>query len=134
MRVNNGFGCAILIALLGGPSLLAGYLLHSAGWAIVIFAALIGLMLCIAALPIGRKVSPQQYADELEHHLLGTEGEWDWDQTSSVRLSNPHLEQIRRSLEDRFDSLSTSQDREDLRRIIDVLRIDKVPNSMQNNK
>jgi len=35
---------------------------------------IIALALFIAALPIKRKVTPEEFADELERHLLGTGG------------------------------------------------------------
>jgi hypothetical protein len=36
-------------------------------------------------LPLKRKVSPEEFADELERHLDGTDNDNDWDRTSSVR-------------------------------------------------
>jgi hypothetical protein len=39
-----------------------------------------------------------------------------------VRIFNPLLEGVRRSLSDRFDSLSSPENREELRQIIETLR------------
>jgi hypothetical protein len=79
-------------------------------------------MLTIAALPLKRRVTPKEFADELERHLHGTDNDDDWDRTSSVRIFNPLLEDVRRSLSGRFDSLSSPEDREELQQIIETLR------------
>jgi hypothetical protein len=127
LGLNNRFGCVIFLGILVGPGLLAAYLLHSAVWAVIGPVAVVGVLLGVAALPSKRKVTSQEFADELERHLHGTDNDDDWDRTSSVRISNPLLEQVRLSLSDRFDSLSTSQDREELRQIIDGLRRGEFP-------
>jgi hypothetical protein len=48
-------------------------------------------MLLVAALPIKRKITPQQWADDLEKYLLGSDGAWDWDDATSVRLADERL-------------------------------------------
>jgi hypothetical protein len=78
------------------------------------------------------KISPQEFADELERHLDGMDNDDDWDRASSVRISNRLLEQVRLSLSDRFDSLSTPQDREELRQIIEALRRGEFPGAGSN--
>jgi hypothetical protein len=84
--------------------------------------------LIVAALPIKRVVTPEQFADELEAHLLGTESDWDWDRTTSVALADRRLEVIRRQL---FafdsDSLKSEKDREKLRMLIATLRRGEFP-------
>lgn len=84
-------------------------------------------MLIIAALPIPRKVTPQQFADELERHLQGTEGPWDWDDATSVRMADKRLDQLRLSLAVRFDMLSHEEDRNEFQTIIAALRRGEIP-------
>ncbi|MGD0731748.1 MAG: hypothetical protein ABR956_10820 [Terracidiphilus sp.] len=125
-RLKNGFGFAVLLAVLVGAALLIAYLLDSEAWAVIIPVAfpvaLVVLMLFIAALPIKRKVTPEAFADELERHLLGTEGPNDWDDVTSVKISDRRLERLRLSLGARFDSLSRQEDRDELTRVIAALR------------
>ena len=121
-RLNNGFGCVVLLGILIGPGLVAAHVLHSLTWAILGPVVVVAVMLTIAALPLKRRVTPKEFADELERHLHGTDNDDDWDRTSSVRIFNPLLEDVRRSLSGRFDSLSSPEDREELQQIIETLR------------
>ena len=91
-------------------------------WTIVPFGIIV-LVFLLAALPIKRKrkVTPEEFADELEKHLLGTEGKWDWDDVTSVAIADDRLELIRRGLP-KFDRLSDEKDREELRALIAALR------------
>jgi hypothetical protein len=90
-------------------------------WIIYIPAGIVVVMLIAAALPFSRKVTPEEFADELEQHLLGTEGKWGWDDATSIRISDKRLEQLRLSLT-RFDNLSQQEDRTELQAIIAALR------------
>ena len=65
---------AILLLVLFLPAALMAYVLRSWAWFVVVPFGIIVLALFIAASPIKRKVIPEQCADELERHLLGTEG------------------------------------------------------------
>jgi len=62
------------------------------------------------------KLSPRQFADELERHLLGTEGKWDWGDTTSIAIADERLERIRRGLP-KFDLLTRGKDRDELKAI-----------------
>jgi hypothetical protein len=84
-------------------------------------------MLLVAALPIKRKITPQQWADELEEHLLGTEGSWGWDDATSISLADKRLENLRRRLVPDFDLLDTPEKTDQFRRIIEALRRGEVP-------
>ena len=53
------------------PAALTAYFLHNLAWLVVVPFGIIVLVFFIAALPIKRKVTPEQFADELETHLLG---------------------------------------------------------------
>jgi hypothetical protein len=67
-------GIAVVLLVLFAPAALVAYLLHSAVWLVAVPLVITALALLAAALPIKRKVTPEQFADELERHLLGTEG------------------------------------------------------------
>jgi len=43
-----------------------------------------------------RNLTRKEVADEIEAFLTGTGGNWDWDDFISIRLSDPHLEEIRK--------------------------------------
>jgi hypothetical protein len=117
----------IVLLVLFLPAALAAYLLHSLAWLIVVPFGIIVLALFIAALPIKRKVTPEQFAEELEKHLLGTGGAWDWDDTTSVAIADPRLEQVRSRLGPNLDSLSHEKDKDELRAIIAALRRGELP-------
>ena len=101
-------------------------LLFAAIWLLIIPVGIIVLRLIIAALPFKRKVTSEQFADELESYLLGTEGEWDWDDTTSVAIADERLERIRRELE-KFDSLTQEKNKDELKAIIADLRRGEFP-------
>ena len=73
-----------------------------------------------------RKVSPEEFAEELEKHLLGTEGKWDWDYITSVALADERLERIRLGLS-KFDLLSRTKNRDEFEVIIAALRRGEFP-------
>jgi hypothetical protein len=73
-----------------------------------------------------RKVSPEEFAEELEKHLLGTEGKWDWDYITSVALADERLERIRLGLS-KFDLLSRTKNRDEFEAIIAALRRGEFP-------
>lgn len=78
------------------------------------------------ALPIKRKVTPQQWALELEPHLLGTDGPWDWDDATSVALADQKLEAVRGRLP-KFDLLTTEERRREFESIIAALKRGEIP-------
>ena len=126
IHVSGVSGLAVTLAVLFLPAILVAYFLHSAVWLIAIPLGIVTLALLVAALPIKRKVSPRQYADELESHLLGNEGPWDWDDTTSIAIADDRLERLRQGLS-KFDSLRSQEDRAELRMIIDALRNGEFP-------
>lgn len=117
----------IVLLVLFLPAVATAYFLHNLAWLLVVPFGIIVLAFFIAALlPRKRKVTPQQFADELEKHLLGTEGEWDWDDVTSVAIADDRLELIRWGLP-KFDCLSDEKEREEFRSLIDALRRGEVP-------
>jgi hypothetical protein len=116
----------IVLLVLFFPAALTAYVLHNLAWLVVVPFGIIVLVFLIAALPIKRKVTPDQFADELERHLLGTGGPWDWDDTTSVTIADERLERIRCELS-KFDSLTQEKDKDELKAIIAALRRGELP-------
>ncbi len=73
-----------------------------------------------------RKVTPEQFADELEPHLLGTGGAWHWDDVTSVGIDDKRLERLRAKLA-KFDNLILEERRIEFTQIIAALRRGEVP-------
>jgi len=86
---------------------ITAYFLNDPKWLMIIPVAILVVGLTVAALPIKRKVTPERWALELEPHLLGTDGTFDWDDAISVRLTDPRLEALRLKMSE-FDSLPTA--------------------------
>jgi len=126
-HLADRWGCLALLALLFAPGFLAAYFLHSWVWVLAAPAILVILMLAVAALPIRRKITPQEWADQLEKHLLGTNGPYGWDDATSVTLFDQRLENLRSRLVHDFDMLNTPEKREEFRQIIEALRRGEVP-------
>lgn len=123
----KGFqGCLLVLAVLVILAALVGYVTHSTLWAAVAPIALILVIVVIAALPIRKRMTPQQFAELLEPHLLGTDDAWSWDNATSIRLADERLEQLRLRLS-KFDSLISEERRDELRKIIRALRQGEVP-------
>jgi hypothetical protein len=125
----------ILLLVLLVPAGLIAYVLRNPAWLILfpigIFCLILALAFVFGSLErlfgIGRrKVTPEQFADELEGHLLGTGGKWDWDDTTSVAIADARLEQLRLILP-KFDSLRLESDRDELTAIIAALRHGEIP-------
>jgi hypothetical protein len=121
-------GCSIVLLVLFLPAALAAYLLRDLVWFIVVpIGIIIALVLIVAAFPSkGREITPSQFADELERHLRGTGGPWDWDDTTSRRIADERLERIRWELPN-FDSLAREKDKAQLKAIIEALRRGDLP-------
>src|SRR5260370_38541898 len=107
----GGSVCAVVLLVFFVPALLTAFVLQSSIWLIVLPLGIIVLALVVAALPIKRKVPPEQFADELERHLLGTGGPWDWDDTTSIAIADERLAQVHWSLR-KFHSLATQTDKD----------------------
>jgi hypothetical protein len=127
VRISNPWGLAVLAAVVFGPGVLVSSVTGEMRWLILLPVGTVAIMLAFAALPIGRKVTPLEYAEELERHLLGDDDDAQWDQTSCVRLSDPKLERLRRSLPDAFDALEDPTDRNELKSIVEALRHGEYP-------
>jgi hypothetical protein len=118
---------ALAIVLLV-PGLLLASALHSWTW---FFVALITevILLCLVA-AFGRSdkrdVTPQELAQELERHLIGNEGPYDWGATTSVEITDQRLNRlIPRLIE--YDRLDTAEKRQQFREMIEILRRGEIP-------
>jgi hypothetical protein len=87
-------GCPYVALVLFVPAIAAAYFLHSAMWLGIIPPGIIVLAVLVSAI-VGRKkriVTAEQFANELERHLLGTEGRWDWDDITSLAIADERLD------------------------------------------
>ena len=126
MKGNRVGNIILVLLVLFVPAAVAAYLMHSAIWLAAVPLGIIAFAFVVAAIPHKRKVTPEQFADELERHLLGTENKWDWDDTTSIAIADERLEQIRWELP-RFDSLTSEKDKDELRALIAALRRGEIP-------
>jgi hypothetical protein len=68
----------------------------------------------------------EQFADKLERHLRGTEGKWDWDNFTSLRIRDKRLDRLRCKLS-KFDHPVSQTRRAEFEAIIAALRRGEVP-------
>ena len=115
-----------MILILIVPAVLTAVVFHSAWFLIAMPFGLLLLWAAFVKWGPKRKVTPQKFADELEHHLLGTSGAWDWDDTTSVAIADQRLDILRCKLA-KFDSLVLSDRREEFAEIIAALRRGEIP-------
>ena len=123
--MRGRIGLAIILVV---PGLLLANALHSWMW---FFAPLIaGVVLLCLVTASGRNdkrnVTPQELAEELERHLVGSEGPYDWDATTSEEIADERLNRLIPRLID-YDSLDTAEKREEFREIIETLRRGEIP-------
>ena len=71
-------------------------------------------------------LTPEQFADKLERHLMGTEGGWDWDDFTSIRIKDRRLDRLRLTMF-QYDSLVSLTRRAEFIKIIAALRRGEIP-------
>ena len=125
LHVQGGPGCFIVIAVLLIPAIVAAVLFHSAWWLIGVPIALLVIWAALGKWGPGRSVTPAQFADELEKRLLRTQGPWDWDDLTSLRIADERLDRLRSSLL-KFDS-GLEERRKEFSDIITALRRGEIP-------
>src|SRR6266851_8971524 len=133
LHLSRRYGRAVLLLVLFVPATLTAYLMHSAIWLIVVPFGIIALVmivamlaaLLLAALDIKIKLTPEQFSDKLERHLLyWTEGEGN-DDTLPFTIADERLEKLAWEIQ-AFD-LRAERDKDKLRAILAALRRGEVP-------
>jgi hypothetical protein len=105
------------------------FLLRSQWWYLGLIPAIIAGVLWIALLLPERKptnITPQGLAVKLEAHLLGTEGRWDWDDLTSLRVADPKLAVLIGTLV-KFDKLTPMERRKEFVDVIAALKRGEIP-------
>jgi hypothetical protein len=116
-----------LVTLCVFPGIVLGSELHSWTWFFAASVAQATLLCLVAAWPQAkRNVTPKELADELERHLIGNEGPYDWDATTSEEIADARLNRLIPGLIE-YDRLETAEKREQFREIIDALRRGEIP-------
>jgi hypothetical protein len=121
-------GRIALTIVLVVPGLLLASALHSWTWFFVALIAEVVLLCLVAAFGRSdkRDLTPQELAEELERHLVGNEGPYDWDATTSVEITDQRLNRlIPRLIE--YDRLDTAEKRKQFREMIETLRRGEIP-------
>lgn len=118
---------ALAIVLLV-PGLLLASALHSWTWFFVALITEVILLCLVAAFGRGNKrdVTPQELALELERHLGGNEGPYDWDETTSFEIADQRLNNLIPKLIE-YDRLDTAEKRKQFREMIETLRRGEIP-------
>jgi hypothetical protein len=136
LHVSRRYGRAVLLLVLFVPATLTAYLMHSAIWLIVVPFGIIAFVmiaamlvaLLVAEFDIKPKLTPEQFSDKLERHLLfWTEGKGN-DDTLPFTIADERLERLAWEIQ-AFD-LRTERDKDKLRAIIAALRRGAVPEAV----
>ncbi len=126
IHLQGGAGCLFVQAILILPAIAAAVIFHSAWLLVIVPFGLLVLWLALAKWGHKRKVTPEQFANELEPHLLGSGGAWHWDDVTSVGIDDKRLDRLRAKLV-KFDSLMLEERRTEFAEIIAALRRGEVP-------
>ena len=102
--------------------------LHISGWPAILLAPVVVpiiLLIVVAERLFGLKTSKDRTAGEVETYLRkfldGADGAWDWDDFTSIKITDPELDAIRE--EAAWVSLPLTEDgRLTLRRLLDHVR------------
>jgi len=126
IHLQGGAGCFFVQVILIVPAIAAAVIFHSAWLLVIVPSGLLVLWVALGKWGPKRKVTPEQFADELEPHLLGTGGAWHWDDVTSVGIDDKRLERLRAKLA-KFDNLILEERRIEFTQIIAALRRGEVP-------
>lgn len=119
-------GSIVVIVSLVLPAILAAIVLHS-GWLFVAVPfALVLFWTVVGKWAPKKNVTPLQFANQLERHLLGTDGHRGWDDTTSIALADPRLDMLRCKLS-KSDLLVLPERRKELAEILAALRHEAIP-------
>jgi hypothetical protein len=126
LHLHGAPGGSVVLTILTVPETIMAVMLHSALWTVIVPLALVILLIALGIVGRKREVTRQQFANDLEKHLLGTEGAWAWDKTTSLAVSDERLDRLR-GKPWRFDSLILKRRQEEFKEIIAALRRGEVP-------
>jgi hypothetical protein len=120
-----GFGYLVLVV--GAICAIVVFISTPLRWLALIPLMILLMILASTFLPfLRRNITPQQFADELERHLSGTGGGWDWDNTTSRAIRDQRLDNLRAKLP-KFDLLIREEPRKEFENIIAALRRGEIP-------
>ena len=98
-KLSGCLGCTVLLLIFFAPGIVVAYISQSSIWVIAgPVAIIVGLIVTTKVAKLfnpnygKRNVTPEQFASQLERHLLGTEGKWDWDDVTSHTIADERLE------------------------------------------
>ena len=126
IHLQGGAGCFFVQVILIVPAIAAAVIFHSVWLLLAIPVCLVVLWAAMGKWGPKREVTPEQFADQLEQHLLGTGGAWHWDNVTSVGIDDKRLDGLRVKLV-KFDSLMLEERRTEFTEIIAALRRGEVP-------
>lgn len=126
IRIIGGPAVSVPMFIVLIPALVAAIVFHSAWLLVIVPFVLVGLWLAFCKWGPKKKITPQQFADEVERHLHGTDGEWGWDDTTSIAIEDQRLDVLRLKLV-KFDNLGLPERREELTAIVQALRSGEIP-------
>ena len=126
IHLQGGAGCFFVQVILIVPAIAAAVIFHSLWLLLAVPVCLVVLWAALGKWGPKRKVTPEQFAEQLEQHLLGTGGAWHWDNVTSVGIHDKRLDGLRAKLP-KFDSLILEERRTEFAEIIAALRRGEVP-------
>jgi hypothetical protein len=133
---SRGRGCAVVLLVLFLPAILTSFFLKSAIWLIAVPIGIIVLTMTVAVLAallvivleIKSKLTPEQFADRLEKHLLFYTENRGTDDTLPSRIADERLERL--ALHIYTLDLRLETDRNKVRAMIAVLRRGEIPETV----
>lgn len=125
-RFTNRYGRTVLLFLFFGPAILVSYLSRSLIWLILMPFATILVAFLVAAFKPKRKLTPDQFADELEKYLLRPKNEMYWDDVMCISVADERLERVLWQLW-KLEFEPREKQNEELKAVIAAIRRGELP-------
>jgi hypothetical protein len=119
-------GCIGILALLA-PGVVLGLVYHSWAWGAGLPAVLLGVVGAILVNRRKRRITPQAWAAQLEKHLLGTKGPYDWKEATGHTFADKRLDNLRVRVAQEYKTLESQQKKDAFRQIIETLKRGDIP-------